>query len=63
MVASGMGITVLPQLAAGSARATDSSLVIRPFTKPVPTRTLAIAWRASYPRPEAIDALIQAVQA
>ena len=63
MVASGMGITVLPQLAADSAQATDNSLVIRPFTKPVPTRTLAIAWRASYPRPEAIDALTRAVQA
>ncbi|MEP1471307.1 MAG: hydrogen peroxide-inducible genes activator [Halieaceae bacterium] len=63
MVASGMGITVLPQLAADSARAADSSLVIRPFAKPVPTRTLAVAWRASYPRSEAIDALIEAVRA
>ena len=62
MVASGMGITVLPQLAADSARSNDSSLVIRPFTNPVPTRTLALAWRASYPRPEAIEILTRAVQ-
>lgn len=62
MVASGMGITVLPQLAADSAQVNDSSLIIRPFTDPVPRRTLALAWRASFPRPEAIEILTRAVR-
>jgi len=36
-------------------------LVSRPFVDPAPSRTVAIAWRASFPRPKAIDALVKAI--
>jgi LysR family hydrogen peroxide-inducible transcriptional activator len=61
MVASGLGITVLPQSAADNARYGDQQLAIRPFTDPQPTRTVALAWRVSYPRHQAIDALTEAL--
>lgn len=60
MVASGLGITVLPQSAAMSKAYT--SLVSIPFKKPVPTRSVALAWRASFPRHKAIDALRESIQ-
>jgi LysR family transcriptional regulator, hydrogen peroxide-inducible genes activator len=60
MVASGLGITVLPHSAAES-KAYDS-LVSIPFKKPVPKRSVALAWRASFPRHKAIDALRQSIQ-
>ncbi|MFT6958524.1 MAG: LysR family hydrogen peroxide-inducible transcriptional activator [Halieaceae bacterium] len=62
MVAGGMGITVLPKQAADTAQYANQNLVIRPFTRPQPKRTVALAWRASYPRPEAIDILTSALK-
>jgi LysR family hydrogen peroxide-inducible transcriptional activator len=62
MVASGLGITVLPQSAANLTTYGDQSLVIRSFEAPAPRRTIALAWRASYPRPQAIDTLTSAVK-
>ncbi|MBU3068616.1 hydrogen peroxide-inducible genes activator [Aestuariicella sp. G3-2] len=60
MVASGLGITILPLSAAGSNYSPDV-LVTRPFADPVPQRTVALAWRASFPRHKAIDRLRQAI--
>lgn len=62
MVASGMGITVLPESAASVARYGDTALLVRPFTSPVPARTIALAWRVSYPRHQAIDILTDALR-
>ena len=63
MVASGLGITVLPCTAvAGYGAPSAPGTVIRPFTTP-PQRRVVLAWRVSFPRPQAIDALRQAVQA
>ncbi len=61
MVASKLGITVLPQSALGTEKHEQSLLTSRPFVAPAPSRTVAIAWRASFPRPKAIDALIEAI--
>ncbi len=61
MVASKLGITVLPQSALGTDKHEQSLLTSRPFVAPAPSRTVAIAWRASFPRPKAIDALIEAI--
>jgi LysR family transcriptional regulator, hydrogen peroxide-inducible genes activator len=36
---------------------------ILPFSKPTPTRRVALAWRRSFPRPEAIEALRKAILA
>lgn len=63
MVASGMGSTVLPCTATRSHSSSDSLLAYRPFTKPAPTRIVSLAWRKSFPRPRAIEAVRQAVLA
>ncbi|MGH8217013.1 MAG: LysR substrate-binding domain-containing protein [Steroidobacteraceae bacterium] len=65
MVASGAGITLLPQLACraqlgartapGAGGAGD--IVIKPFTKPVPIRRVGALWRTSTARRPAIEAL------
>jgi LysR family transcriptional regulator, hydrogen peroxide-inducible genes activator len=59
MVASGLGITILPSTAAAM-QYYSHILCVKPFRKKIPTRTVALAWRASFPRIKAIDALIQA---
>lgn len=60
MVASGLGCSVIPQSATGGHY--QSPLVVtKPFKAPAPTRTVALAWRASFPRPQAIDLLIEAI--
>lgn len=62
MVASGLGITILPISAAGISRYSEEVLVTRPFNDPVPSRTVALAWRASFPRFKAVDALRSAIR-
>ncbi|SOB76820.1 transcriptional regulator, LysR family [Marinobacter sp. LV10R510-11A] len=57
MVASGLGITVLPLSAATVMHYHKDVLVTRPFAPPVPSRTVALAWRVTFPRPKAIDVL------
>ncbi len=61
MVASGMGVTILPCTAAGADRYAQRLLAVRRFAEPVPQRRVALAWRASFPRPQAIEALRRAV--
>lgn len=60
MVASGLGITVLPA-SANSARYRSKLLHVIPFAKPVPSRRIALAWRKSFARTQAVEALAQAV--
>lgn len=62
MVASGLGVTVLPSSAIGTNHYESGLLESRPFAPEAPSRTVAIAWRASFPRPKAIDALIEAIE-
>ena len=62
MVASGLGITVLPESAANIAQYGEDTLAVRPFAEPVPKRSVALAWRASYPRHQAVDILIEALR-
>lgn len=61
MVASGMGITVLPCTAAGADRYARRLLAIRRFAGKAPYRDVALAWRVSFPRPQVIDVLRDAV--
>lgn len=61
MVASGMGITVLPATAAGADRYAQRLVSIRRFAPPEPHRRVALTWRVSFPRPQAIEALRQAI--
>lgn len=62
MVAAGMGVSVLPQTACASPFYGEEVLVTRPFEKPEPSRRVALAWRASFPRTKAIDVLIAATR-
>lgn len=62
MVASGLGVSVLPRDAMTPKY--HSQLVVPvPFTKPTPARRIALAWRKSFPRPQAIRAIRDAVAA
>jgi len=63
MVASGLGLTILPQSAAHTPLYAANLLVAKAFAEPVPKRTLALAWRVSFPRHKAIDVLRRAIQA
>ncbi len=61
MVASGLGVTVLPCTAAGAERFSERLLEIRRFSRKSPSRVVALAWRKSFPRPEAVDLLREAI--
>lgn len=63
MVAYGVGITVLPALSAQSNQGEAGLISFRDFTAPLPQRQVALAWRKSFPRRAAIEALRQAVLA
>ena len=62
MVASGMGMTVLPISAADDRYYSSDLLLTKPFKSPVPFRTVAIAWRASFPRPRAVEILSDSIR-
>ena len=55
MVAEGLGITVLPRMSISMDD--DSLLKFIPFASPVPNRRIVLAWRKSFSRDRAIDAL------
>jgi LysR family transcriptional regulator, hydrogen peroxide-inducible genes activator len=61
MVASGMGVTVVPRLSVDVAAQPHVRYI--PFAPPVPTRRVVLAWRRSFTRYEAIAALRNAVYA
>ena len=62
MVASGVGVTVLPSTSVGASGSGDLIRIL-PFARPVPTRRVGLAWRRSFPRPEAIEALRKGILA
>ena len=55
MVASGMGVTVVPQLSVP--REAQPHIKYIKFSAPVPSRRVVLAWRRTFPRYEAIAAL------
>ena len=61
MVASGMGVTVVPQLSVPKDNQPHVTYV--PFSPPVPTRRVVLAWRRTFTRYEAIAALRNAIYA
>lgn len=63
MVTSGVGVTVLPCSAAGADRYSERLLTVRRFEGATPGRTVALAWRNTFPRPKAIEVLSRAVAA
>jgi LysR family hydrogen peroxide-inducible transcriptional activator len=63
MVASGVGVTVLPCTAACAERFSERLVAVRRFAEQPPQRRVALAWRKSFPRPQAIDLLKGAIRA
>ena len=61
MVASGMGVTVVPALSVPDQ--VPPHLRYIPFEEPVPTRRVVLAWRRTFTRYEAVAALRDAVYA
>jgi LysR family hydrogen peroxide-inducible transcriptional activator len=61
MVAAGLGITLLPRLAAEGPFASARGLVVRPFAPPAPNRVIGAAWRRSTSRAEAIAAVCEII--
>jgi LysR family hydrogen peroxide-inducible transcriptional activator len=61
MVASGMGVTVVPRLSVPKDKQPHIKYV--PFSDPVPTRRVVLAWRRTFTRYEAIAALRNAIYA
>ena len=62
MVASNLGITVLP-CSATAERYNNPLIKVIPFLSPVPTRRIGIAWRKSFSRVEAIDKIAEVIHA
>ncbi len=61
MVASGIGLTVLPASAVPPGERKKDLIVYRPFASPAPSRRIALAWRKSYTRASAIEKLRECV--
>jgi LysR family transcriptional regulator, hydrogen peroxide-inducible genes activator len=62
MVASGVGITVLPASSVPAKLPRDSLLAYVPFTRPVPERRVVLAYRKSFPRLAAVEAVVRALR-
>jgi LysR family hydrogen peroxide-inducible transcriptional activator len=62
MVASGLGVTVIPASALPARPRRDDLIVYRPFAAPAPSRRVVIVCRRTYARMPAIDAVAEAVR-
>jgi LysR family hydrogen peroxide-inducible transcriptional activator len=60
MVASGMGVAIIPASAAAAWPKTRL-FTTRPFRAPEPFRRVVLAWRITFPRPQAMEILYQAI--
>lgn len=61
MVASGLGITVVPRSSVENRPDEPTLLVARPLAKPEPQRRIVLAWRKTFPRLKALGALRGAI--
>lgn len=61
MVATGLGLTILPSTAADGIETHNPLVTVRPFCSAVPSRRVALAWRVTYPRNGAVDVLRRAI--
>ena len=60
MVASGIGITLMPALAVDPSR--DAGIVYRHFRKPEPTRKIVALVRPGYPRMACVRSIVRLVR-
>jgi len=62
MVASGGGITLLPELASKGAYGSARGVTIVPFARPAPVRQVGAVWRKTSARGEAIEAVCRVIR-
>lgn len=63
MVAAGLGITLLPQLATRGPFGSGHGLTVKPFARPVPSRTIGAIWRKSSSKGVAMNAVCDVIAA
>jgi LysR family hydrogen peroxide-inducible transcriptional activator len=61
MVATGAGVTLLPEMASRGAYGNAKGVVIRPFVRPAPVRRVGAVWRKTTARGPAIEAVCKLV--
>jgi LysR family hydrogen peroxide-inducible transcriptional activator len=61
MVATGAGVTLLPELAVRGAYRSARGVALRPFARPAPVRHVGAVWRKTSARRAAIDALARLI--
>ena len=62
MVAAGVGITLLPELAANYPAGKGSGIALRPFQQPRPGRRIIGLWRKTSPRRATIELVCQSIR-
>jgi len=61
MVAVGVGCTLLPALAAAMPSPSVALIELRPFATPVPSRTVGLIWRRSFPRGDTLTSIAELI--
>jgi LysR family hydrogen peroxide-inducible transcriptional activator len=61
MVATGAGVTLLPELATKGAYGDARGVTVLPFAKPAPVRRVGAVWRKTTARQPAIDAVCKLI--
>jgi LysR family transcriptional regulator, hydrogen peroxide-inducible genes activator len=61
MVSSGAGVTLLPELSVPTVGSLPG-MVVKPFVKPVPYRTIGLAWRPTSPRRALFEVIADALR-
>ncbi len=61
MVASGVGVTLLPELATRGAYGAARGIAVRTFARPAPMRRIGAVWRTTSARREAIEAVARVI--
>ncbi|MGH8495687.1 MAG: LysR substrate-binding domain-containing protein [Gammaproteobacteria bacterium] len=61
MVAAGGGVTLLPALAVETA-VPNTRLIVRPFTRPAPSRRIGAVWRKSSPRKPTLETVAAVIR-
>ncbi|HLS80806.1 MAG TPA: LysR substrate-binding domain-containing protein [Steroidobacter sp.] len=62
MVAAGLGVTLLPELAARGPFGSVQGMIVKPFARPAPSRTIGAVWRKSSTRTAAIHAVCEIIK-
>lgn len=63
MVAAGVGVTLMPELATRGPFGSGHGLTVREFAKPAPSRTVGAVWRKSSARGAVIQAVCDVIRA